>query len=86
MTRYSSGKAGLTLPAHQALTVLGANIRTARKRRNWTLEKMAGSMLVTRKTLSRLEAGDPAVGISVLAAALHVLLLAQAKFAHNFNL
>ena len=34
---------------------------------------MAGSMLVTRKTLSRLEAGDPSVGITVLASALHVL-------------
>lgn len=34
---------------------------------------MAGSMLVTRKTLARLEAGDPSVGIAVLAAALHAL-------------
>jgi transcriptional regulator with XRE-family HTH domain len=73
MARNSLGKAGLALPAHQALAVLGANIQTARKRRGWTLEEMAGSMLVTRKTLSRLETGDPAVGLSVLAAALHLL-------------
>jgi hypothetical protein len=30
-------------------------------------------MLVTRKSLSRLETGDPAVGLSALAAALHLL-------------
>ena len=73
MTRNSLGKEGLAPPAHQAIKVLGSNIQTARKRRSWTLEEMARSMLVTRKTLSRLEAGDPSVGLSVLAAALHVL-------------
>jgi transcriptional regulator with XRE-family HTH domain len=73
MARKTLGKEGLTLPAHQAIEVLGNNIQTARKRRGWTLEEMAGSMLVTRKTLSRLESGDPSVGLSVLAAALHVL-------------
>lgn len=73
MTRKSLGKEGLALPAHQAVEVLGNNIQIARKRRGWTLEEMAGSMLVTRKTLSRLEVGDPSVGLSVLAAALHAL-------------
>jgi len=73
MSRNSLGKEGLALHAQQAIEVLGTNIQTARKRRGWTLEEMAGSMLVTRKTLSRLEAGDPSVGLSVLAAALHVL-------------
>ena len=34
---------------------------------------MAGTMLVTRKTLSRLEGGDASVGLGVLAAALHAL-------------
>ncbi len=73
MARKSLSKEGLTLPARQVIVTLGANIQTARKRRGWTLEEMAGSMLVTRKTLSRLEAGDPAVGLAVLAAALHAL-------------
>lgn len=73
MGRGSLGNEGLTLTARQAIKALGDNIQTARKRRGWTLEEMAGSMLVTRKTLSRLEAGDPAVGLSVLAAALHAL-------------
>ena len=73
MTRKSLSKEGLPLEAQQAIKTLGENIQTARKRRRWTLEEMAGSMLVTRKTLSRLESGDPSVGISVLAAALFVL-------------
>ena len=73
MARNSLGKEGLPVPAQQAIEVVGKNIQTARKRREWSLEEMAGSMLVTRKTLSRLEAGDPSVGISVLASALHVL-------------
>ena len=60
MARNSLGKEGLTLSAYQAIKVLGKNIQTARKRRGWTLEEMAGCMLVTRKTLSRLESGDPA--------------------------
>ena len=73
MTRNTLTKEGLALSAQQATATLGDNIRIARKRRAWTLEEMAGSMLVTRKTLSRLEAGDPSVGLSVLAAALHTL-------------
>jgi transcriptional regulator with XRE-family HTH domain len=73
MARKSLGKEGLPLQAQQAIEVVGKNIQTARKRRGWSLEDMAGSMLVTRKTLSRLEAGDPSVGLTVLAAALHVL-------------
>jgi transcriptional regulator with XRE-family HTH domain len=73
MARKSLGTEGLTLSSLQAVEVMGNNIRIARKRRGWTLDAMAGSMLVTRKTLSRLEAGDPSVGLSVMAAALHVL-------------
>lgn len=73
MTRNSLSKEALPPSLQQAIKALGENIQTARKRRRWSMEEMAGSMLVTRKTLARLEAGDPAVGISVLAAALHVL-------------
>lgn len=73
MARKSLGREGLPVLAQQAIEVVGKNIQTARKRRGWSLEEMAGSMLVTRKTLSRLEAGDPSVGLTVLAAALHVL-------------
>ena len=73
MTQKTLSKDGLATPAQNALGIVGNNIRIARKRRGWTLEDMANSMLVTRKTLSRLEAGDQSVGLSVLAAALHAL-------------
>ena len=73
MTRNTTTKEGLAFPAQTATKILGENIRIARKRRGWTMEEMATSMLVTRKTLSRLEAGDPSVGLSVLASALHAL-------------
>jgi transcriptional regulator with XRE-family HTH domain len=58
---------------NHSLETLGQNLRVARSRRGWTLEEMAQSMFVTRKTLSRLEKGDPGVGLSVLASALFVL-------------
>lgn len=77
MAQNTLAKEGLALQAQRATATLGDNIRIARKRRGWTLEEMAGSMLVTRKTLSRLEAGDPSVGLSVLAAALHALGMAK---------
>ena len=38
-----------------------------------TLEDMASRMFVTRKTLSRLEQGDPGVSMAVFASALWVL-------------
>ncbi len=52
---------------------LGEHIRVARKRRAMTLDDMSSRMFVTRKTLSRLENGDPGVSMAVLASALWVL-------------
>lgn len=46
---------------------LGANLRTARLRRNRTLEDIARAVGVGRHTLMRLERGDPGVSIGVLA-------------------
>jgi transcriptional regulator with XRE-family HTH domain len=57
----------------QALYLIGERISTARKRRKLTMEDMALRMFVTRKTLSRLEKGDPGVSLGVLASALWVL-------------
>ena len=59
-------------PAH-AVAQLGEYIRVARKRRGMTLDDMASRMFVTRKTLARLENGDPGVSLAVLASALWVL-------------
>lgn len=73
MTRKTLGSEGLPSAAQRAIKTMGTHIQTARKRRGWSLEEMSGAMLVTRKTLSRLETGDPSVSLAVLAAALHAL-------------
>ncbi|MEE4359653.1 MAG: helix-turn-helix transcriptional regulator [Desulfococcaceae bacterium] len=55
------------------LSRLGEHIRIARKRRKITMDDMASRMFVIRKTLSRLENGEPGVSLSVFALALWVL-------------
>ncbi|MDM8524935.1 helix-turn-helix transcriptional regulator [Desulfococcaceae bacterium HSG8] len=55
------------------LSQLGEHIRIARKRRSLTMDEMASRMYVTRKTLSRLENGEPGVSLAVFALALWVL-------------
>lgn len=56
---------------------LGNDIAIARRRRKLPQRLMAERMLVSIQTLQRLEAGDPTVGLAVLASALHVLGLTQ---------
>lgn len=55
------------------LLTLGERIKIARKRRRLTMSEMASRMFITRKTLSRLENGDPGIALSILASALWVL-------------
>jgi len=55
------------------ISQLGERIRIARKRRAITMEDMASRMFVTRKTLARLENGDPGVSLAVFFSALWVL-------------
>jgi transcriptional regulator with XRE-family HTH domain len=73
MTQKTLGKDGLPLSLRQILTQIGQNIKLARKRRGLTMQDMAGRMFVTRKTLNRLESGDPGVSFGILAAALLAL-------------
>ena len=75
MTRMTLGKDGLPLSMVASLKQIGEHIQLARKRRGMTMEQLAQAMLVTRKTLSRLEAGDPGISLGVLASALHALSL-----------
>jgi transcriptional regulator with XRE-family HTH domain len=56
---------------------VGADIATARRRRKLPQRLMAARMLVSIQTLQRLEAGDPTVGLAVLASALFVLGMTQ---------
>jgi transcriptional regulator with XRE-family HTH domain len=73
MTRLTGGIAGLPTSLRQRLKVIGENIRLARKRRGLTMKDMADRMFITRKTLKRLEDGDPGTSIGVLSSALLVL-------------
>jgi transcriptional regulator with XRE-family HTH domain len=56
-----------------AISRMGDHIRIARKRRAISMAEMASRMFVSRKTLSRLENGEPGVSIGVFAMALWVL-------------
>ena len=60
----------LPYEAGLALQRLGANLKTARLRRNETLEAIAHRIGVHRTTLSQVERGDPAVMAGTYAAAL----------------
>ena len=73
MTRSTIGIKGLPTDLRQRLKVLGNNIRLARKRRRLTMQDLADRMFVTRKTLKRLEDGDPGTSLGVVASALLVL-------------
>ena len=73
MTNNSHFLSSLPQEMAEAVSRLGEHIRIARKRRRMTLEEVASRMFVTRKTLSRLEHGDPGVSLAVLASALWVL-------------
>ncbi len=69
--------AGLPVAARRALQKLGSDIATARKRRRLTMQVVAERAFVTRKTLSRLERGNPGVSIGIYATVLFVLGLVE---------
>jgi len=60
-------------PVEQTIRKLGANLRTARLRRNLSLREVAGKIGVERHTVSAAEGGKPSTGIAVYAAMLWVL-------------
>lgn len=73
MSRASKVASGLPPQSQRAIVQLGEDISIARRRRKLPQRLMAERMLVSVQTLQRLEAGDPTVGLAVLASALHVL-------------
>src|ERR1700754_5148698 len=56
-----------------AIEKLGADLSVARLRRKESLKTWAARMGVSVPTLQRLEAGDPAVGIGIVATALWLI-------------
>jgi transcriptional regulator with XRE-family HTH domain len=67
-------KTTLSLPAEvtDALRMIGTNLRTARLRRNMTLDEVAGRIGIHRETLAMAERGSPNVAVGTYAAALWV--------------
>jgi transcriptional regulator with XRE-family HTH domain len=63
----------LPLPVGRALKKFGADIRIARLKRGFTVEMMAQRIGVHRSTYSKIEKGDPMVGLGAYASALFVL-------------
>lgn len=49
----------------QATQLLGRRIREARSERRWTVEELAERVGVSHVTISKIERGDPTVGLGV---------------------
>jgi len=73
MMPKSRSSSGIPPSIGEDIVRIGERVRLARTRRGITQSDMADRMFVTRKTLSRLERGEPGVSMSVLASALWVL-------------
>lgn len=63
----------LPLPVRRALKKFGADIRIARLKRGFTVAMMAERVGIHRSTYSKIEKGDPMVGLGVYATTLFVL-------------
>lgn len=75
MNKSKKADKALPLPVENILKDLGRSIQIARKRRRLSESKLAALAYTSRATIQRLEAGDPGVGIGIIAAALWVLQL-----------
>src|SRR6202047_2711179 len=73
MTRANQSSQALPTVAADQLQKLGHDLAVARKRRHLSLREMADRMMVNLKTVQRMEKGDPAVGIGIVAGALWIL-------------
>lgn len=56
---------------------LGERLKLARLRRRHSAEQVAGCAQISRKTLARVEQGDPALALGIYARVLQVLRLEQ---------
>ena len=63
---------------------LAMSIRTARKRRGWTIAEMAEKIEVTPRTVTRLEHGDHKVNLGIVLSALIVLGMVD-KLTHSIE-
>jgi transcriptional regulator with XRE-family HTH domain len=70
MSKSSAHNDWLPPQASEALKALGGNLALARARRKESLRAWAKRIGVSVRTVQRLEAGDPGVGMGIYAAAL----------------
>lgn len=63
----------LPIPVERALRRLGADMRDARRRRRIPTQIMAERAGISRTTLTKLEKGDPGVGMGTYATVLFIL-------------
>lgn len=77
MIKEPSNAYSLPLPVRRALRKLGRDIRDARLRRRIPMAVVAERASTTRKTVMRIEQGDPGVSMGLLASVLFVLGLSD---------
>jgi transcriptional regulator with XRE-family HTH domain len=75
--KRSAALHALPAPVKRALAKLGEDLSAARKRRRIPMAVMAERAFITRKTLGRVERGDPAVSAGIYATVLFVLGMAD---------
>jgi transcriptional regulator with XRE-family HTH domain len=73
MPKLSRALTQLPPATARSIEKLGADLAVARLRRKESLRSWAQRMGVTVSTLQRLEAGDPSIGIGIIATALWLL-------------
>ncbi len=77
MTARNRLQTALPYPVEQTLRHLGANLRTARLRRNLTIDDVAAKIGTGKRAVANAERGRPSTGIAVYAAMLWALDLLQ---------
>lgn len=70
MVKATRANLSLPAPARDGLAQLGRDLSVARRRRRIPVRRMAERMRVSPTTVTRLERGDPGVGLGVLMTAL----------------
>jgi hypothetical protein len=75
--RVSKSQAALPLPVRRALRKLGADISAARRRRAIASALLSERAFINRKSLARVERGDPGVSMGIYASVLFALGMAE---------
>lgn len=70
MTRRNALMTAPPYPVEQSLNRMGASLKTARLRRNWSLESVAAKIGTNRRVIADAENGKPSTGVAVYAALL----------------